>query len=225
MSEESKNNEKLTWYEKLSHPVEYRAFRFTIYTTIAVLIGGLVEIPPFFMQGHVKEIESVKPYSALELAGRNVYQSEGCFYCHTQMIRPFKWETDRWDRNKEYGTEPYSKAGEYVYDRPFLWGSKRTGPDLSHEASLQPSAEWHKNHFINPRAVVDGSIMPAYPFLFEKTIDAEALQSNMKALKMVGVPYTDAEIEGAISAVQGKTQGDALVAYMLKLGRDTKGMK
>ena len=216
-------NQKLTWYEKFSHPLEYRGLRFTIYTTIAVLIGGLVEIPPFFLQGNVQKIASVKPYSALELAGRDVYQSEGCFYCHTQMIRPFKWETDRWDINREYGAEPYSKAGEYVYDHPFLWGSKRTGPDLSHEASLQPSAAWHKAHLINPREMVPTSIMPAYPWLFEKPIKADEVVARMNALKTIGVPYSDDELKKAPAEVEGKTQGDALVAYLLKLGRDTKG--
>ena len=211
----------MNWYEKLSSKIESKGMIFTIFTTIAVLIGGLVEIPPFFMQGTVKKIDSVKPYNALELAGRDVYQAEGCMNCHTQMIRPFKWETDRWDRNKAYGLEPYSKAGEYAYDHPFLWGSKRTGPDLSHEASLNNNASWHKRHLINPRETSPGSIMPAYPWLFENEIDAEEIQSHMKALRTVGVPYTDKDISKVPSLLSGKTEGDAVIAYLLKLGKDT----
>ena len=111
--------------KNISNKLDRKSFWFTFWTTIAILIGGLVEIPPFFLQGTIHKIDSVTPYNALELAGRDVYQAEGCFNCHTQMIRPFKWETDRWDRNREYGSEPYSKAGESVYDHPFLFGSKR----------------------------------------------------------------------------------------------------
>lgn len=217
-------NEPLKWYEKLSDKLEQKSFTFTFWTTIAILIGGLVELPPFFLQGQVKKLEAVKPYSALELAGRDTYQAEGCFYCHTQMIRPFKWETDRWDPRREYGDAPYSKAGEYVYDHPFLFGSKRTGPDLAHEASLNPSADWQRKHLINPRQMVEGSVMPEYSFLFEEDnlVDPEQIQANMRALQTVGVPYTDAQIAAAAEEVKGKTKGDALVAYLLKLGRDTK---
>lgn len=215
-------DQNLTWYEKLSHAIEGKALKFVIFTTIAILIGGLVEIPPFFLMSNVERIPSVKPYNALELAGRDVYQQEGCFYCHTQVIRPFKWETDRWDRNREYGADPYSKAGEYVYDYPFLWGSKRTGPDLSHEASLNSNAEWHKQHLINPRETTPDSIMPAYAWLFEEKIDIESMQNHMRALQSIGVPYTDSEIDQASTLLDGKTYGDALVAYLLKLGRDTK---
>jgi len=218
----SGNNETpKTWYENLSAKVEGKSLRFTIFTTIAILIGGLVEIPPFFMMGTVQKIEAVKPYKALELAGRDVYQREGCFYCHTQVIRPFKWETDRWDKNRDYGADPYSKAGEYVYEHPFLWGSKRTGPDLWHEASLNPNAAWHKAHLINPRDTEPDSIMPAYPWLFETQVDAAQLQANMRALRRVGVPYTDEDIAAAAEQAKGKTEGDALVAYLLALGRDT----
>ncbi len=211
----------MTWYEKFSAALETKAFRLTVFTTLAVLVGGLVELPPFFLMGTVKPIKAVKPYNGLELAGRDVYQQEGCFYCHTQVIRPFKWETDRWDRNRDYGPEPYSKAGEFVYDHPFLWGSKRTGPDLAHEASLNNNASWHKRHLINPRETTPGSIMPAYPWLFETKLDVETVQARMRALKSIGVPYTDAQIAAAKTEVAGKTQGDALVAYLLKLGRDT----
>ena len=217
----SGNNETpKTWYENLSAKVEGKSLRFTIFTTIAILIGGLVEIPPFFMMGTVQKIEAVKPYKALELAGRDVYQREGCFYCHTQVIRPFKWETDRWDKNRDYGADPYSKAGEFVYEHPFLWGSKRTGPDLAHEASLNPNAAWHKAHLINPREVEPDSIMPAYPWLFEAEVDVAQLQANMRALRKVGVPYTDEDIAAAEQA-KGKTEGDALVAYLIAIGRDT----
>lgn len=217
----SGNNEtQKTWYEKLSAKVESKSLRFTIFTTIAVLIGGLVEIPPFFMMGTVQKIEAVKPYRPLELAGRDVYQREGCFYCHSQVIRPFKWETDRWDKNRDYGADPYSKAGEFVYEHPFLWGSKRTGPDLAHEASLNPNPAWHKAHLIDPREAEPDSIMPAYPWLFEAEVDVAQLQANMRALRKVGVPYTDEDIAAAEQA-KGTTEGDALVAYLIAIGRDT----
>ena len=216
-----KNTTELTWYEKFSHAIEHRTFKFTVFTTLAILVGGLVELPPFFMMGTIQKIAAVKPYNALELAGRDAYQQEGCFYCHTQVIRPFKWETDRWDRKRDYGPAPYSKAGEYVYDHPFLWGSKRTGPDLAHEASLNNNADWHKQHLIDPRESTPDSIMPAYPWLFKAQLDGATVQAHMRALRTIGVPYTDADIAGAPDLVRGKTQGDALVAYLLKLGRDT----
>jgi len=222
MSEEHKN---LTFYEKLSEKIESKSLKFILFTTLAVLIGGLVEIPPFFLKGSVQKIESVKPYNALELAGRDAYQQEGCFYCHTQVIRPFKWETDRWDRNREYGPEPFSKAGEFVYEHPFLWGSKRTGPDLSHEASLNNNASWHRAHLMNPRETTPGSVMPAYPWLFESKLDAAEVKSHMRALQTVGVPYTQTDMDAADELVKGKTQGDALIAYILKLGRDTMVVK
>lgn len=214
----------MTWYEKLSHKLEGKAFKFSFWTTIAILVGGLVEIPPFFMAGYQAEIREEKlvtHYSALELAGRDVYQEEGCFYCHTQMIRPFRWETVRWNYQGAFGEAGYSKAGEYIYDHPFLWGSKRTGPDLSHESKAK-SASWQKEHLINPQEQSPGSIMPAYPHLFDEDnlVDADALKSRMGALRTIGVPYTDAEISGAEAAVKGKTKGDALVAYLMKLGRD-----
>ncbi|MBI38669.1 MAG: cytochrome oxidase subunit II [Leptospiraceae bacterium] len=258
MSEEnSRIPKELTWYEKLSAKVESHGLKLTIWTTIAILIGGAVEIPPFFMMGEVKKIESVTPFSAPELAGRDVYQAEGCFYCHTQLIRPFRWETQRWDPNLAYGEAPYSKAGEFVYDHPFLWGSKRTGPDLSHEASIRPSAAWHAEHLINPRDAVDNSPMPAYPHLFLEPVDAEQTIANMRALATIGVPYkptdfqlaknllikecseqdqknvkramvmkgySEAEIEAGVcklGEVVPITKGDALVSYLLKLGRDT----
>lgn len=216
----NRENDPKTFYEKLSGAVESKAFKFSVFTFIAILIGGLVELPPFFLRDQVKKFDAVTPYNALELAGRDVYQQEGCFYCHTQLIRPFKWETDRWDRNREYGAEPFSHAGEFVYDHPFLWGSKRTGPDLAHEASLNPNPEWQRRHLINPRETTPGSIMPAYPWLFEMPLDGATVEKRMRALRSIGVPYSDTDIAGAASTVAGKTQGDALVAYLLKLGRD-----
>lgn len=208
------------WYEKVSSKFESRTFAFSFWATIAVLIGGLIEIPPFFLMGEINTPKGVKPYSALELAGRDAYQEEGCFYCHTQMIRPFKWETDRWDRNRDYGAEPYSKAGEYVYDHPFMWGSKRNGPDLSHEASLNPNPSWHKQHLMDPRSTSPGSIMPSYPHLFEAEIDPEQVRAEMKMLRLIGVPYTDDEIARGPDALKGVKKGDAMIAYLLKLGRD-----
>ncbi|MCC6274413.1 MAG: cbb3-type cytochrome c oxidase subunit II [Leptospiraceae bacterium] len=213
------------WFIDLADRWDTDGVKFTVYTTIAILIGGLFEVvPPFFLTKTVAPISAVKPYSPLELAGRDVYQREGCSNCHTQMIRPFKWEVDRFDPQKSYGKLGYSKGGEYVYDHPFLWGSKRTGPDLAHESQIQPSAEWHKKHLIDPREMSSqGSIMPAYPWLFEPgaTIDPASLEKRMKALSSVGVPYTEKDYASVAESVQGKTEGDALVAYLLKLGRDS----
>lgn len=205
--------------------IESRGILFPVLVTVAILIGGLVEVvPPFFLSSTVTPIASVKPYSALELAGRDVYIREGCNNCHSQLIRPFKWETDRFDPNRAYGDAPYSKGGEYVYDFPHLWGSKRTGPDLHHESQIQPSAAWHRAHFINPRDTSPGSIMPAYPWLFEQDVDGDIVAGRMSSLRILGVPYTDAEIKAAVTGVSGKTEGDALIAYMLKLGRDTANL-
>jgi cytochrome c oxidase cbb3-type subunit 2 len=179
----------------------------------------------------VKPIASVKPYSPLELAGRDVYVREGCYNCHSQMVRPFKWETDRF-AGGNYGEIPYSKGGEYAYDHPFQWGSKRTGPDLAHESQIKPSADWHKVHMMNPRETSPGSVMPAYPWLFDEgnTVDAGLLKKKMNGLNMLwklnhgtveGLPYPEDSFAGVEAEVQGKTEGDALVAYLLKLGRDT----
>lgn len=222
-----KHHEEPSWYEKVSEKVETKGPWFMFWTFVAVAIGGAVEIiPPMFIVGLTPEavepkVSAVKPYSALELAGRDVYQSEGCFYCHTQMIRPFKWETDRWDRNKDYGAAPYSKSEEYKYDHPFLWGSKRTGPDLWHEASLNNNVSWHKEHLIDPRNTSPGSIMPSYAHLFKRPVNVAQTQSNMKGLRTLGVPYSDADIEQAGSLLEGKTKGDALVAYLVSLSRST----
>lgn len=213
----------LDWYSDIADNWDTQGGKFAIYTTIAVVIGGLFElIPPFFLAQTVTPIAAVKPYNALELAGRDIYQREGCFNCHTQMIRPFKWEVDRFDPKGEYGKAGYSKAGEYVYDHPFLWGSKRTGPDLAHESSIQPSAQWHEEHLINPRKTSPGSLMPAYPWLFAESalVDVEQTIANMKALVKVGVPYTQEDFDKAPELLKGKREGDALIAYLLKLGRD-----
>jgi cytochrome c oxidase cbb3-type subunit 2 len=216
------------WFSEIADAWDLNGIKFTIYTTIAILIGSIFElIPPFFLTNTVVPISAVKPYNAIELAGRDVYISEGCNNCHTQMIRPFKWEVDRFDPNKVYGRDGYSKGGEYVYDHPFLWGSKRTGPDLAHESQIQPSIEWQKQHLINPRSTSPGSIMPSYEWLFEAnaTLDAEDIKSRMRGLEKVGVPYTSTDYESAQSLLQGKTKGDALIAYLMKLGRDTANLQ
>lgn len=201
--------------------IESRGILFPILVTVAILIGGAVEvIPPFFLTSTVEKIDSVKPYSALELAGRDVYVREGCNNCHSQMIRPFKWETDRFDPNRAYGDTPYSKAGEYIYDYPHLWGSKRTGPDLWHESQINPSAAWHRKHFMDPRSVEADSIMPAYPWIFENQLDPADVRARMETLQILGVPYSDSDLK-ATETLSGKSEGDALIAYMLKLGRDT----
>ncbi len=220
------------WSEKY---LELNGILFTLLTTLAVSVGGAVELlPPLLMspQATVKPIEAVKPYSPLELAGRAVYIREGCYNCHSQMIRPFKWETDRFGGGN-YPEAPYSKGGEYVYDHPFQWGSKRTGPDLSRTATMKPNEDWHKRHLIDPQSTSPGSVMPPYPFLFTegRNVDKDMLVGSMKAMNTlwrlnqgteVGLPYSDADFESVDSAIAGKTEGDALVAYLLKLGRDLK---
>jgi cytochrome c oxidase cbb3-type subunit II len=177
---------------------------------ITVAIGGLVEIVPLYFQRSTTEpAAGVKPYTALHLAGRDVYVREGCYNCHSQMVRPLRAETLR------YG--PYSTAGEFVYDRPFQWGSKRTGPDL-HRVGGRYSDEWHRVHFTNPRDLVPESNMPGYPWLATTPVDAQALPAHLQALRRLGVPYSDAEIADAAKAVAGKTELDALIAYMQGLG-------
>ena len=194
--------------------VETSNFLMIVLILLVVAIGGLVEIVPLFFQKSTTEpIAGLKPYTALQLAGRDVYQREGCYNCHSQMIRPFRAETMR------YGH--YSVAGEFVYDRPFQWGSKRTGPDL-HRVGGKYSDEWHRIHLVNPRDVVPESNMPAYPWLEKTTVDAAAMPRHMKALRTVGVPYTDADIAGAAEAVKGKTEMEALIAYLQGMGRTLK---
>lgn len=181
---------------------------------VAVAIGGIVEIIPLFFQASTTQpVPGVKPYTALQLAGRDIYQREGCFYCHSQMIRRLQAETLR------YGH--YSLAGESVYDHPFLWGSERQGPDLARVGGKY-SNEWHQIHMNNPRDLVPESIMPAYPWLAQATVDAAGMAPRMKALRMVGVPYTDAEIAAAAGDVKGKTELDALIAYLQSLGTAVK---
>lgn len=194
--------------------VETNSFLMIVLIIITVAFGGLVEIVPLFFQKTTTEpIAGLKPYTALEVAGRDVYIREGCYNCHSQMIRPFRAETLR------YGH--YSVAGEFVYDHPFQWGSKRTGPDL-HRVGGRYSDEWHRIHLINPRDLVPESIMPAYPWLETTPVDAASLTPNMTALKRVGVPYSDDEIKNAATEVQGKTELDALIAYLQVLGTHLK---
>lgn len=181
-----------------------------ILITIMVSIGGLAQIVPlFFMHSTTKPIEGLKPYSPLRLEGRDIYVREGCYTCHSQMIRPFRAETER------YGH--YSVASEYVYDRPFQWGSKRTGPDL-HRVGGRYSDDWHYAHLINPRDVVPESVMPGYPFLAEKQLDASSITTKMGVLKTLGAPYTQEEIDNAPKELEGKTEMDALIAYLQGLG-------
>jgi cytochrome c oxidase cbb3-type subunit 2 len=190
--------------------IETNNFLMIVLIVLVVAVGGLVEIVPlFFQRSTTQAAPGVKPYSALQLAGRDVYLREGCYNCHSQMIRPLRAETLR------YGH--YSMAGEFVYDHPFQWGSKRTGPDL-HRVGGRYSDEWHRIHLSNPRDLVPESNMPAYPWLEKAPIDAAQLAANMRALRRLGVPYSDEQIAGAPAQVQGKTEMDAMVAYLQGLG-------
>jgi cytochrome c oxidase cbb3-type subunit II len=177
---------------------------------VAISFGGLVEIVPlFFQKSTTQPVSGLKPYTALQLSGRDVYIREGCYNCHSQMIRPFRAETER------YGH--YSVAGEFVYDRPFQWGSKRTGPDLARVGGRY-SDDWHRVHLINPRDLVPESNMPAYRFLAETPIDPASVAPKMRALRRLGVPYTDEDIAKAAESVKGKTEMDAMIAYLQGLG-------
>ena len=177
---------------------------------LVISVGGLVEIVPlFFLKSTTEPVEGLEPYTALQLEGRDVYIREGCYTCHSQMIRPFRAETER------YGH--YSVAGEFVYDHPFQWGSKRTGPDLARVGGRY-SDEWHRVHLINPRDVVPESNMPAFPWLEDAVIDSSQTPKKLAAMRTIGVPYTDADIDGAAAAVEGQTELDALVAYLQGLG-------
>lgn len=194
--------------------IETNNFLMIVLIVLVVAVGGLVEIVPLFFQKSTTEpIKGLKPYTALQLMGRDIYQREGCYNCHSQMIRPFRAETLR------YGH--YSVAGEFVYDHPFQWGSKRTGPDL-HRVGGKYSDEWHRIHLNNPRDVVPESNMPAYSWLNTGNLDPEEVGSHMRALRRVGVPYTDDEIAAAPEEVKGKTEMDAVVAYLQVLGRSLK---
>ncbi len=194
--------------------IETNNFLMIVLILLVLLVGGLVEIVPlFFQKSTTQPIEGVKPYTALQLAGRDVYLREGCYNCHSQMVRPFRAETLR------YG--PYSVAGEFVYDHPFQWGSKRTGPDLARVGGRY-SDTWHRLHLINPRDLVPESNMPAYPWLDTTPVDHAALPGRMKALRTVGVPYTDEQIAKAAEEVKGKTEMEALIAYLQGLGTARK---
>jgi cytochrome c oxidase cbb3-type subunit 2 len=195
----------------MSHePVERNIGLMAVLIVLVISVAGLAEILPlFFIKDTTEPVDGLKPLAALQLEGRDIYIREGCNACHSQMVRPFRAETER------YGH--YSVAGEFVYDYPFLWGSKRTGPDLARVGGRY-SDDWHRVHLINPRDVVPESNMPGYPWLAERTLDGEHSATKLSALRMLGVPYTDADIENASQAVAGKSELDALVAYLQNLG-------
>lgn len=190
--------------------IETNNFLMVVLVLIVVAFGGLVEILPlFFQKSTTQPIAGVQPYSPLQLAGRDVYVREGCYGCHSQMIRPLRSETIR------YGH--YSVAGEFVYDRPFQWGSKRTGPDL-HRVGGKYSDQWHIDHLTNPRDLVPESNMPAYPWLAQAVVDGPDVARRMRALQALGVPYSEVDISGAAASVKGKSEMDAMVAYLQGLG-------
>ena len=185
-----------------------------VLTFLVILVGALVEIVPLFFQKSTTEaVAGLKPYSALQLEGRDVYIREGCYVCHSQMIRPFRAETER------YGH--YSVAGEFVYDRPFQWGSKRTGPDLQRVGGRY-SDDWHRAHLINPRDVVPESVMPGYPWLAKNELSTDLIQRKMTVLRTLGHPYSDEEIKAAPEDIKGKTEMDAMIAYLQVLGTAVK---
>src|SRR3990172_8816208 len=200
---------------KLTHDtIERNQALFIILVILVIAVGGLVEIVPLSFQKSVTEpVAGLKPYSPLQLTGRDIYIREGCYNCHSQMVRPFRAEVER------YG--PYSVAGEFVYDRPFQWGSKRTGPDL-HRVGGRYSDEWHRIHLLNPRDVVPESNMPAYPWLAKTAANAEDIGAKMRALRFLGVPYGDKEIAAAKEELKGATEMDALIAYLQVLGTAIK---
>ena len=194
--------------------VEKKVGLLGVLIALVISVGGLVEIVPLYFQASVtKPAPGIKPYEALRLAGRDVYIREGCYLCHSQMIRPFRSETER------YG--PYSLPGESVYDHPFQFGSKRTGPDLARVGGRY-SDDWHRVHLLNPRDVVPESNMPRFPWLADGKVDGALTAKKMEALRTVGVPYTDADIAGAAAAVEGKSELDALIAYLQGLGTNLK---
>ena len=203
-------NQKATGHER----IETSNFLMIVLILVTVAVGGLVEIVPlFFQRSTTQAAPGLKPYDAVQLVGRDVYVREGCYNCHSQMVRPLHAETLR------YGH--YSTAGEFVYDRPFQWGSKRTGPDL-HRVGGKYSDEWHRLHLINPRDLVPESNMPAYAWLDRNKVDPQSVAPRMTALRRLGVPYTDEEIAGAAKALDGKSELDALVAYLQVLGTSMK---
>jgi cytochrome c oxidase cbb3-type subunit 2 len=203
---------------KLTHDkIEQSVPLLIVLVILTIAVGGLVEIVPlYFQRDVVNPVKGIKPYEPLRLAGRDIYIREGCYNCHSQMIRPFRAETLR------YGH--YSVAGEFVYDHPFQWGSKRTGPDLARVGGRY-SDDWHRIHFNNPRDVVPESNMPAYPWFEKSKLDGSDIQARMKALRTVGVPYTDEEIAKAPEALKGKTELDAVIAYLQGLGVELKGLR
>ena len=198
----------------VQNKVETKVGVLIVLSLFVVLWGGLAQIVPlFFQDSTTTAVDGLKPYAPLELTGRDLYIREGCVGCHSQMIRPFRAETER------YGH--YSVAGEFVYDRPFLWGSKRTGPDLQRVGGRY-SDEWHRAHLINPRDVVPESIMPNYPWLEENMLDGSDIQAKMKALTIVGTPYSEDDIANAPAALEGKSEMDAMIAYLQSLGIHVK---
>ncbi|QBC45787.1 cytochrome-c oxidase, cbb3-type subunit II [Iodobacter fluviatilis] len=202
---------------QLQAKVEQNVAYLIILTLLTLSIAMLVEILPLmFSNSTTKPIEGVKPYTALALAGRDIFVREGCYNCHSQMIRPFRAETER------YGH--YSVAGESVYDRPFQWGSKRTGPDLA-RVGARYSDEWHRAHLMNPRDVVPESNMPAFPWLAANKVDSAALPAKMTALRKLGDPYSDADIKGSVAATEGKTEMEAVIFYLQGLGLALKNKR
>ena len=199
---------------KLTHDfIERKIGWMIVFVLLVVSVGGLVEIVPLFFQRSLTQpVTGLKPYDALQLSGRDIYLREGCYNCHSQMIRPFRAETER------YGH--YSVAGEFVYDHPFQWGSKRTGPDLA-RVGARYSDEWHRVHLLNPRDVVPESNMPAY-FWLDTPLETQDIEAKMRALRWVGVPYSDEDIAGAKKQIDGKTELDALIAYLQGLGTALK---
>jgi cytochrome c oxidase cbb3-type subunit 2 len=194
--------------------IEKNSALLVLLVILVVAVGGLVEIVPLYFQRSTTEpVAGLKPYTAVQLAGRDIYVREGCYNCHSQMIRPFRAETER------YGH--YSVAGEFVYDRPFQWGSKRTGPDLARVGGRY-SDEWHRIHLDNPRDLVPESNMPAYPWLARSPADAGDIEKKLRVLRLLGHPYTDEDVAGAHKALAGKTEQDALIAYLQVLGTSLK---
>jgi len=206
----SSENQAVTGHQK----IETSNFLMIVLVLLTVIVGGAVEIVPlFFQRSTTQPVEGLKPYTALQLAGRDIYTREGCYNCHSQMIRPFRAETLR------YGH--YSVAGEFVYDHPFQWGSKRTGPDLQRVGGKY-SDEWHRIHMNNPRDLVPESNMPAYPWLAKNLVDPAGIAPRFRALRTVGVPYTDDDIAKAAEEVKGKTELEAVIAYLQVLGTALK---
>jgi cytochrome c oxidase cbb3-type subunit 2 len=210
MNTQTDNHAAPTGHER----IETNNLLMIVLILLVVAVGGIVEIVPlFFQRSTTQPVEGLKPYTALQQAGRDIYTREGCYNCHSQMIRPLYAETLR------YGH--YSVAGEFVWDHPFQWGSKRTGPDL-HRVGGKYSDEWHRVHLNNPRDLVPESNMPAYPWLATNLVDADAMPKHLRALRTVGVPYSDDEIAQAGEAVKDKTELEALIAYLQVLGTAVK---